>query len=501
MTQWLTEHWLAMVLLLTYSLLLVHNAYIGSKASVELDDFYVGGRKMGGLAIGISFFATFASTNSYIGHAGKGYTYGLAWMAMPLMLILFTYITWRWIGPKTRRLAARFDALTLPDFLASRFLITLEGRVVEQKHPLLIVSGLIIVFCSLLYLVAIFKGVGHLFERFFDVPYEVAIGIALVIVMLYTSVGGFVSVVRTDVIQGVLMMIGAVTIFYFVTSAAGGVGALVELSEMPSKDFLFDLNGGIPFVVLLGIALSGSLKLIVDPRQTSRFYALKDEASLRQGMWAAVIGLTIVQLCLYPVGIYAHLLMSGVTDTDLIIPTLVNDPSVFPIWAGDFLFIAIIAAAMSSMDSVLLVAASTFYKNLVQPFNLSSAQIFPLAWTRAAVLLLAVISAGFALNPPGDILAITIFSGSLYAACFFPAVVCGLYWQKGSAVGVLASMAVGVATLLAWIGSGMSSVLHEVFPALATSLLVYVVVGFYSREVVDLERMVGRDSPLDQLTS
>ena len=501
LTQWMTEHWLAMVLLLTYSLLLVHNAYIGSKVSAGLDDFYVGGRKMGGLAIGISFFATFASTNSYIGHAGKGYTYGLAWMAMPLMLILFTYITWRWIGPKTRRLAARFDALTLPDFLARRFLRPLEGKGVAQKHPLLIVSGLIIVFCSLLYLVAIFKGVGHLFERFFDVPYEVAIGIALVIVMLYTSVGGFVSVVRTDVIQGVLMMVGAVTIFYFVTSAAGGVGALVDLSEMPSKDFLFDLNGGIPFVVLLGIALSGSLKLIVDPRQTSRFYALKDEASLRQGMWAAMIGLTIVQLCLYPVGIYAHLLMSGVTDTDLIIPTLVNDPSVFPIWAGDFLFIAIIAAAMSSMDSVLLVAASTFYKNLIQPFNLSNAQIFPLAWTRAAVLLLAVISAGFALNPPGDILAITIFSGSLYAACFFPAVVCGLYWQKGSASGVLASMAVGVVTLLVWIGSGLSSVLHEVFPALAASLLVYVVVGAYSRQAVDLERMVGRDSPLDQWVS
>ena len=503
LTQWMTEHWLAMVLLLTYSMLLLHNAYIGSKVSTGLDEFYVGGRKMGGLAIGISFFATFASTNSYIGHAGKGYTYGLAWMAMPIMLILFTFITWRWIGPKTRRLAARFDALTLPDFLASRFLPIpgsvepLNNNAQRQKHPLLIVSGLIIVFCSLLYLVAIFKGVGHLFERFFDVPYEVAIGIALVIVMLYTSVGGFVSVVRTDVIQGVLMMVGAVTIFYFVTSAAGGVGALVDLSEMPSKDFLFDLNGGIPFVVLLGIALSGSLKLIVDPRQTSRFYALKDEASLRQGMWAAVIGLTIVQLCLYPVGIYAHLLMSGVSDTDLIIPTLVNDPSVFPIWAGDFLFIAIIAAAMSSMDSVLLVAASTFYKNLIQPFNLPSAQTFPLAWTRAAVLLLALMSAGFALNPPGDILASTIFSGSLYAACFFPAVVCGLYWQKGSAAGVLASMTAGVTVLLVWIASGLSSVLHEVFPALAVSLVVYYVVARLSHDTVDLERMVGLDSPLD----
>lgn len=493
----MTEHWLAMVLLLTYSLLLLHNAYVGSKASTGLDEFYVGGRKMGGLAIGISFFATFASTNSYIGHAGKGYTYGLAWMAMPLMLILFTYITWRWIGPKTRRLAARFDALTLPDFLASRFLGSTATARAEPKHPLLIVSGLVIVFCSVLYLIAIFKGVGHLFESFFNVPYEVAIGIALVIVMLYTSVGGFVSVVRTDVIQGVLMMVGAVTIFYFVTSAAGGVAALTDLTQMPSKDFLFDLNGGIPFVVLLGIALSGSLKLIVDPRQTSRFYALKDEASLRQGMWAAVIGLTIVQLCLYPVGIYAHLLMSGVTDTDLIIPTLVNDPSVFPIWAGDFLFIAIIAAAMSSMDSVLLVAASTLYKNLVQASNWGSASTFPLAWTRACVLLLAFISAGFALNPPGDILAITIFSGSVYAACFFPAVVCGLYWRKGSAVGVLASMAAGAATLVVWIGTGMSSVLHEVFPALAVSLVVYCIVALQGGKEVDLEQMVGRDSLLD----
>ena len=92
------------------------------------------------------------------------------------------------------------------------------------------------------------------------------------------------------------MMIGAVLIFYFVTSAAGGIGAIAELSVMPDKQFLFEINGGIPFVVLLGISLSGSLKLIVDPRQTSRFFALKDEAALRSGMWVAIAGLTVVQL-------------------------------------------------------------------------------------------------------------------------------------------------------------------------------------------------------------
>ena len=68
------------------------------------------------------------------------------------------------------------------------------------------------------------------------------------------------------------MLIGGVTIFYFVTKAAGGVTAVSQLTQMPDKQFLFDLNGGIPFAILLGISLSGSLKLIVDPRASSHAF-------------------------------------------------------------------------------------------------------------------------------------------------------------------------------------------------------------------------------------
>ena len=74
------------------------------------------------------------------------------------------------------------------------------------------------------------------------------------------------------------------------------------------------------FCGLIGIALSGALKLLVDPRQVSRFYALRDERAVKQGMWVAVAGLAIVQFCIFPVGLYAHLLMDGVTDTDVIVP-------------------------------------------------------------------------------------------------------------------------------------------------------------------------------------
>ena len=299
-----------------------------------------------------------------------------------------------------------------------------------------------------------------MFALFFDISYEAAVLLALVIVVVYTSVGGFVSVVRTDVIQGGLMVVGAAMLFYFVTQAAGGVGTIVDLAEQPQHEFLFEWNGGIPFVVLLGVALSGSLKLIVDPRQLSRFYALQDERAAKQGLWVAVIGLTLVQACLYPIGIYAHLLLDNVSDTDLIVPTLINNAAIFPLWAADFLFVAIVAAAMSSIDSVLLVAASTGYKNLLAP--LYATQTFVVD-TLAGYRFRAYSGVVVALDPPGDILQITIFSGSLYAACFFPAVVLGLYWSKGDARAVLGSMLVGTLMLLLWLALQLDSCCMKYF--------------------------------------
>ena len=82
-------------------------------------------------------------------------------------------------------------------------------------------------------------------------------------------------------------------------------------------------------------------------------------------------------------------------------------------------------------------------------------------------------AAAMALNPPGDIVEITIFSGSLYAVCFFPAVLFGLYWERGTARSVLWSMLLGTVVLLLWILLGLKQTLHEVFPALLVSIITY----------------------------
>lgn len=159
---WFVEHWIASTVLLIYVGTLFYNAYVGNRAATGMGGYYVGNREMGGTVVGISFFATFASTNTFIGHAGKGYDFGIAWFTLAILLIAFSWVSWRWIGPPLRRFAAEWDALTIPDYLKGRIL---ENASSAERHPVLLLSASVIVFASLLYLLAIFKGAGHQIGR------------------------------------------------------------------------------------------------------------------------------------------------------------------------------------------------------------------------------------------------------------------------------------------------------------------------------------------------
>ena len=477
---WLTQHWFVLLLLFAYSAVLFLNARAGLRQSRGgISDYFVGGRSMGGVVIGVSFFATFASTNSYLGHAGKGYELGAPWLIFAVAIVCFTALSWKFVAPKLRRFATTFGCNTVPDFLALRF----------QSDRLRLVSGLVILLSSLLYLVAIFKGAGNLFQVFFGISYEAALAITLVIVVLYTSIGGFVSVVRTDLIQGALMLVGSILIFGFVSEAAGGVDKIFTLSDERGKEHLFTLDAGMPFGVMIGLALAGSLKLLIDPRQLTRFYGLSVDANLRRGIWVAVGGILIIQFCLFPVGLYAHFLLDQVVDTDLIVPTLINDPSVFPPLLADFLVIAILAAAMSSMDSVLLVSASTMSNDVLgywkPPSNTDSGNTVGI--TRMGVVGFATLSAVIAIDPPGGIVDITIFSGSLYAVCFVPTILLGLHWKRGDGFAALASIFSGIFVLVSWLALGLKDQVHELFPALVVSLSVFIGLSLWRSSIDNKE--------------
>lgn len=479
---WIQDHGLVLVLLLGYTVLLWHHARAGKRGTKGLADYYIGGRKMGGVALGLSFFATYSSTNSFIGFAGQAYTYGLPWLLLAPSVVVFSAIAWIWIAPRLRRATADMGSLTIPDFIGFRF----------GSDRARFLAALIVLFASFFYMAAIFKGIGNLLEVFLGIHYVTAIAVVFVIVMVYTATGGFISVVKTDVVQGLLMVVAAVLLFSGTVRMAGGVSSFVAVRDRPEAAHLFSWDAAMAFPLLIGIIVAGTIKFLVEPRQLSRFYALADDREARRGMWVSTLTFLVVYSLLVPLGIYAwNILPEKLPETDLVIPTLLSDGAIFGPFVGSLVVVAMIAAAMSSLDSVLLVTASTCQRDIVGLFRKSTSEHHALRATRLYVVLFALITAIIALDPPGSVVTLTAFSGSLYAACFLPAIFLGLYWRRGNGAAVVSSFVAGIGTLLLWPFLPLASSLHAVFPAMFLSAAAYIVLSRARPQVFGMSAIVS----------
>jgi len=464
----MSERGLTLLMIAGYTALMALHALQGHRATRSVTDYYVGGRSMGGVVLGLSFFATYSSTNSFVGFAGQAWSYGLPWLLLVPCILFFVWLAWTAVAPRLRRFTEALESVTIPDFIGFRF----------ESPSARLAAALIVLFASVLYMTAVFKGIGTLLAVKLELSYAASIGLVLLIVMGYTAIGGFVSVVRTDGVQGVLMLIAAVVLFGGTARAAGGVGVVARLGSLPGGERLLRWDAGLPLPLLLGILIAGSMKFVVEPRQLSRFYALRDERALRQGLLVSIGAFALAYALLVPIGLYARFVLPPeLSDTDRVVPELLATSGVFSAPVAALLLVAMVAAAMSSLDSVLLVVASTFERDVLAPFRARNDERATLRATRLWVAAFAALTAAVALEPPGGIVALTAFSGSLYAACFFPAVVLGLHWPRGDGASALASFATGIGVLLAWPRLPWAGDLHRVFPALALSTLVYVLLA------------------------
>ena len=292
--------------------------------------------------------------------------------------------------------------------------------------------------------------------------------------MFYTVVGGFISVVKTDAVQGVVMIVAGILLFRGTVAAAGGLGSLGALADDPVTEPLLRWGGSVAVPLAMGVVFAGTVKFAVEPRQLSRFYALKSRAAARKGVWVSTAAFVLVYTLLIPVGLYArNIIPGGLADTDLVVPRLLTTPEVFSAGTGAFLLLAMVAAAMSSLDSVLLVMASTTQRDLVGMVREPVSERATLRATRFYVALFALITAIIALNPPDGIVGLTAFSGAVFGACFGPALLLGLYWRRGNGRATVASFITGMSVLLLWNRFPWTGGIHQVFPGMALSFLAY----------------------------
>jgi SSS family transporter len=478
---WLHDHALQLLFVVGYLILLAYHGWRGSRRTRSLDDYLIGGRGLGGVIIALSFYATFVSSVTFVGHAGRSYTRGPAWWIT--CVVVFTsmvLLAWFVVAPPFMSQAKRFGALTIPDFLGHRY----------KSIALRRVAGIVIVAASLVYMVAVYDAAAQSLTELLDLDAAVVLIVIFLVVTAYTLSGGFHSVVATDAVQGLVLFGGAIVLPVMMIARKGGIGPLLD-AVREAQPTALDWTGDMPLVTMIGLALGVGLKFVVEPRQLSRFYGLASEEQLRRGRWIAPALLFLTYLFMLPVGIFAHafvareaVMQNGAIVTKRVVPELLGDVNVLGPVLGAFFLTALVAAAMSSVDSVLLVAASSVDHDVISPGRTQAAAM---RWTRLWVLVLSAAAAALAVFRAEGIVEMSSFSGSIYAACFLPALVVGLFWQRATRAGGLASVIAGFSVTTAWFYAKKSDAfqelawLHEVYVGIAISLPVYIVVSLLTK--------------------
>jgi len=485
---WLSQHWPVLLLTSIYlAFCLGVGWYFKEKATSGVESFYIAKRDIPGWVVSLAFFSTFASTNTYIGQAGKSFQFGLSWAWVGLFWSIFCVISWLVLGPRMRRQTAILGSMTIPDYFFFRY---------RSNFALSIrlLSAFVILFATLWYMTGITKGLGHVIASVLGIPYAFGTFAMVSITCAYTIWGGMYSVLWTDAIQGIMMITVAIIMVMLPFIYVGGVDEMfvrladtqhLDRSGEPMGNGLVTFGSLVSFFYILGIGLAVGMKQIAEPRCLIRFYSIDNAQSMRFAMIWTPIFLGISLICVMGLGALVHGMATDneaaylIQNTDEVVGFMLSKFD-NPLVSG-ICIAGLFAAGMSSLASVMLIVGTAFVQDmwhLVKPMD--EKKIVPR--TRWTIVFYCAVLYLVTLFPPAGIVEMTAFSGAVFAASFFPAIFGGLYLRWGTDAGALVSMLTGILCCVIWrFGfrfrfEGLSDI-HEIIPAFILSMVVYLVVS------------------------
>ncbi len=464
-----------------------------SKKNKNTDDFYLGGRKLGPLVTAMSAEASDMSSYLLMGLPGLAVVYGIAeasWTAIGLAV--GTYINWLLVAKRIRLYSHKINAVTIPEFFAKRFH--------DNAKVLSLIAALIIIIFFVPYTASGFSACGKLFSSLFGVDYQIAMIVSAVVIVLYTTLGGFSAASTTDLIQSIVMTVALFVVVGFGVSQAGGVHAVIEnASQLPAYFSLTSTGDGAggttPYGGLTIVStLAWGLGYFGMPHILLRFMAIEDSKKLKTSrriasVWVVISMAVAIFIGTVGVGMIGAGVLDGGFDGERVIieiSKLLSTYGIFPALAAGVILSGILAATMSTADSQLLAASSSASQDIfISFFKVKLSQKKAMLIARTSVVLISVIGVIIALDENSSIFRVVSFAWAGFGAAFGPLVLFSLFWKRTNKAGAVAGMVTGGAMVFIWkyIIAKLSPVLniYELLPAFILSSLAIVAVSLLTK--------------------
>ena len=353
------------------SLILI--GFLGYRARKEntLKDFYLAGNGFGLVVIFLTLYATQYSGNTLFGYSGKAYRIGFAWI-MSIHFMTAVVACFLIYAPRLYAHAKKYDFITPTDYLQHRF----------NSNWINVIATIILVVVLSNYLLAQLMAMGRAMQGLSsadpDLAYRQGVILLTLIMVVYGTLGGIRAIAWTDVIQGLVLMVGFSLLLFMLYKQFGPISLATNIIQQSSESAKVDvpdanrLREWLSYIIIIGL---GS---VLYPQAIQRVYAARSEKVLRQGLALMAFAPLFSSLIAVITGIYALAYVPGLegTETDRIlgiIMSMIQENSVLGYWLVVVLYAAILAAMMSTADSALLSISSMLSKDIYGRFIDSNA--------------------------------------------------------------------------------------------------------------------------------
>lgn len=475
------------IVLVLYLIAMIMVGFVFYKKNTTHSDYILGGRGMNVWVTSMSAQSSDMSGWLLMGLPGTAYllsshTTEAIWTAFGLAL--GTYLNWLIVAKPLRKYTQiAGNSITIPDFLQNRF---------RMKSPALrVFAALFILIFFTVYTSSMFAAGAKLFDYIFDIGYLPALMLSVVVVAVYTFLGGFKAVCWTDLFQGLLMFAAIIVVALFMYKGLTGVGfEWSQLGEIPlgaTKGF---------GMMSIASAIAWGLGYFGQPHILTRFMAIKTSKEIKPARRIAMVWVVISLALAVIIGMLANpflkqLMAAGqlptgilgadgmLADSEKVFMVLVQH--MFPTVIAGVLLAAVLAAIMSTADSQLLVASSSFSTDIYNTiFNKNASEKNLLSVSRITIIVIAVIACLLAIDPNSSVFEIVAHAWAGFGAAFGPVILCSLFWKRCNGRGALAGVVSGGAVALLWAyiptliwGADIPAVFttYEIIPGFIVSLI------------------------------
>lgn len=465
----------AFLMLLLYVSYYIQKTSSSDRSKNFVKDYFIGGRTLGGFVLAMTTVATYSSVSTYVGGPGMAWMIGYGWLYMAIVQVVVVFLVMGVFGKRMALVAHKIDAVTVIDVIRSRY----------QNDTLAnIAAGVIVLFfCATM--VAQFVGAAKLFEAVTGFSYLTGLTLFGLIVVLYTTIGGFKGVAVTDAICAIAMLAGLAILFYSMMKAGGGYDAIMTHIQTADPAMLEPLSRGkMPISLYISQWLLVGVCTLALPQSIVRSISYKDTKALSNAMIIGTIMIGAITLVATWIGVLSKGILTNPSiaayggSVDNITPrTIVACMS--PFWAG-VTIIGPIAATISTISSLLLTGSSSIIKDIYMNIKskegkeVTNDQVKNLSMACTLIMGLAVYF--IAIVPPDLIWKINMFAFGGLETAFFWVMIFGMFWPKANSKGALWCLVGGVISYCVTMALGIKVFsLHQIVIGIGVSLILFLI--------------------------